>query len=68
MTKHKTDWQQDIIPGFDVIKWKRENQARILRETEGMTDEQVRERRRQVCERADKRRAERAKATETGDQ
>ena len=68
MTKHKTDWQQDIIPGFDVIKWKRENQARILRETEGMTDEQIRERRRQVCERADKRRAERAKSAETGDQ
>jgi hypothetical protein len=61
MTKHKTDWQQDIIPGFDVIKWKRENQARILRETEGMTDEQIRERRRQICERAKQRRAERAK-------
>jgi len=51
MTKHETDWASEIIPDFDVLKWKRENQARILRETEGMTNEQIRERRRQVVER-----------------
>jgi predicted CopG family antitoxin len=60
MMKPETDSYSDIIPGLDVLQWKRENQARILRETEGMTDEEVRERRRQICERADKRRAERA--------
>ena len=32
-----------IIPGFDVLKWKTEMQAEILRETEGMTGEEVRE-------------------------
>ena len=58
MTKLETDWRQDIIPDFDVLKWKQENQARILRETEGMTREQIRERQRQAGERFDKRRAE----------
>ena len=56
--KLETDWRQDIIPDFDVLKWKQENQARILRETEGMTREQIRERQRQAGERFDKRRAE----------
>ena len=65
MAKLETDWQQDIIPGFDVMKWKQENQARILRETEGMTREQIRERQRQAGERFDKRRAELAKSAET---
>jgi hypothetical protein len=58
MTKLETDWRQDIIPDFDVLKWKQENQARILHETEGMTREQIRERQRQAEERFDKRRAE----------
>jgi len=31
------------IPGFDSLKWKRERQAEIYRETEGMTREEVRE-------------------------
>ena len=31
------------IPGFDSLKWKAERQAQIYRETEGMTDEQMRE-------------------------
>jgi len=31
------------IPGFDSQKWLRKVRARIRRETEGMTDEEVRE-------------------------
>jgi len=59
MTKHKTEsyWYPDPIPDFDVLKWKQENQARILRETEGMTREEIRERERQAVERAIQRRA-----------
>jgi hypothetical protein len=68
MTKLETNWQQDIIPGFDVMAWKRETQAEILRETEGMTDKEVCEYFRQAAERAELRRAERqAKLTESGD-
>jgi len=48
----------DIIPGFDVLQWKQENQARILRETQGMTRVEIHERLRQAAERADCRRAE----------
>jgi len=40
MTNETFVWQ-DIIPDFDVLKWKQETQAEILRETKGMTDEQV---------------------------
>ncbi len=40
MTKYA--WP-DVIPDFDVWKWKEETQAEILRETEGMTREEVRE-------------------------
>jgi len=50
MSKLETNLASDIIPDFDVLKWKQENQARIRRETEGMTDEQIRERRRQIVE------------------
>jgi hypothetical protein len=40
----KIDWNKfPIIPDFDVLKWKAETQAEILRETEGMTNEEVRE-------------------------
>ena len=67
MMKLETDWTSDVIPGFDVLQWKQENQARILRETEGMTREQIRERLRQAVERADKRRAEYAKSAESAD-
>lgn len=63
--KLKTDWQQDIIPDFDVLKWKQENQARIRRETEGMTREQIRERLRLSVEEDICYRAKRAKSTET---
>lgn len=35
--------QPEVIPGWDLLKWKDETQAAILRETEGMTDEEVRE-------------------------
>ena len=66
MTKLETDWAAEIIPGFDVLKWKEENQARILRETEGMTDEQIRERLRQAVEQDIRWRAERAKLAESG--
>ena len=30
----------DIIPGFDVLKWKREIQARIYWETKDMTSDE----------------------------
>ena len=29
------------IPGFDSLKWKRERQAQILRETDGMTPDEI---------------------------
>ena len=69
MTKPKTEsyWYPDPIPGFDVLKWKQENQARILRETEGMTREEIRERERQAVERAIQRRAERAAKAPSAD-
>ena len=51
--------QPQIIPGFDVLKWKQETQAQILRETEGMTDAEVREYFRQASERWEQRRKER---------
>ena len=50
------------IPGFDSKKWIRKVHAEMHRENAGMTDEQIRERELQAAERADQRRAERAKA------
>ena len=47
------------IPGFDSLKWKQERHAQILKETEGMTREEIRERFRQASERATLRRKER---------
>lgn len=44
------DWPKPI-PGWDLLKWKDETQAAILRETEGMTDEEVREYFRKKAER-----------------
>jgi len=41
MTKHDRI-QPQIVPGFDVLKWKREMQEQIYRETEGMTREEIR--------------------------
>jgi len=53
----KIDWSKfPPIPGFDSMKWKRENQARIYEETKHMTPEERRERTRQASE---KMRAER---------
>jgi len=51
----------EVIPGFDLMKWKDETQAQILRETEGMTDEEVREYFRQAVVHGDQRRAELAR-------
>lgn len=42
MIKHELA-KPEIIDGFSVLKMKQEIQERILRETEGMTDEEVRE-------------------------
>jgi hypothetical protein len=62
----KIDWSKyPIIPDFDLLKWKQETQAEILRETEGMTDVEVREYFRQAAERAELRRTEQAKLAET---
>jgi hypothetical protein len=55
MTKFSWD-NFPVIPGFDCLKWKAERQAEILRETEGMTDEEIRTRFRQASERAASRR------------
>jgi len=55
------------IPGFDSLKWKRKVQAEILRETQGMTDEQIRARLRQVVERDQRWRAEQAKLAKSTD-
>jgi len=51
--------QPQVIPGFDVLKWKQETQAQILRETEGMTDAEVREYFQQASERWEQRRKDR---------
>jgi len=40
MTKLET-LCSDIIPDFDVMQWKQETQAEILRETKGMTSEEI---------------------------
>jgi hypothetical protein len=61
----KIDWNKfPVVPGFDAIECKRKVQAEIYEETKYMTPEEQRERLRQVVERADQRRAERAKPAE----
>ena len=60
MTNHEMI-QPEIIPGFDVLKWKRETQEQIFRETEGMTAKEVRDYFRLASERAKQRRIERGK-------
>jgi hypothetical protein len=42
--------QSEIVPDFDVLKWKAETQAEILRENEGKTDAEIRERLQRVGE------------------
>jgi hypothetical protein len=55
----KINWDKfPVIPDFDVLKWKRETQAEILRETKGMTREEIRAYFRQASERATIRRQE----------
>jgi len=40
----KFDWSNfPVVPGFDALQMKADIQAEILRETEGMTREEVRE-------------------------
>ena len=39
MTKTKYEWA-DIIPDFDVLKWKQETQAEIYQEIKDMTTEE----------------------------
>jgi hypothetical protein len=51
------DWEIGMYPGFDTVELKRQIQAEIYEETKHLTPEQIRERRRRVVERADKRRA-----------
>ncbi len=59
MTNIETTFEwPPVIPGFDVLKWKHENHARMRRETEGLTAEEIRERLRRSRERAEQRRAE----------
>ena len=43
MKTHKEYFYPEPIIGFDVLKWKQENQTQIRCETEGMTDSEVRE-------------------------
>jgi hypothetical protein len=50
----------EIIPGFNSLELKTRIQAEILRENEGLSDEQIRERRRQNVEENIRRRAEQA--------
>jgi DNA-binding PadR family transcriptional regulator len=40
MTKRKTYRYPDPIPGFDVLQWKQENQARIYQTIKDMTSEE----------------------------
>ena len=52
----KINWSDfPVIPDFDVLQWKRETQAEILRETEGMTSAEVCEYFRKAAERFDER-------------
>ncbi|MCL2743090.1 MAG: hypothetical protein FWE67_04495 [Planctomycetaceae bacterium] len=55
----KFDWNNfPVIPDFDALQTKADIQAEILRETEGMTGEEVREFFRQAAERAVQRKTE----------
>jgi hypothetical protein len=57
----KINWNDyPVIPGFDVLKWKQETQAEILRETEGMTRTEVLAYFRQASEESSLRRKARA--------
>jgi hypothetical protein len=59
----KFDWSQiKPIPGFDSQKWLRKRHAEMMRETAGMTSEQIIERELQIVEEDRLRREERTKA------
>ncbi|MCL2744073.1 MAG: hypothetical protein FWE67_09490 [Planctomycetaceae bacterium] len=58
MENNKTLVLPELIPGFDCVEWKREVHAKFQRETEGMTEDEVREYYRRGAERFDKERAE----------
>jgi len=60
------DWEIGDYPGFNTVELKRRIQAEIYEETKGMTNEQIRERRRQIIERDKQWRAEHAKAESVG--
>ena len=62
MTKHEMMIPTEVIPGFSVLKWKAETQARIYEETKDMTTEECLEYLRQAGERAEQRREEREMA------
>ena len=55
--------QSEIVPDFDVLKWKAEIQAEILRENEGKTDAEIRERLQRVGEWWNKERMKRRQET-----
>jgi hypothetical protein len=59
------DWELGMYPGFDTVELKRRIQAEIYEETKGMTNEQIRERRRQIVERDIRWRAEYAAKSES---
>ena len=52
MTKHEADWNPEIHNDYKVLEWKARIQAEIIRDTEGMTDEEIREYFRLASERA----------------
>ncbi len=62
MLKHETTFTwSEPIHGFDLMKWKNEVQTRIYEETKDLTTGELIEYFRQAGERADQRRADRAK-------
>ena len=52
MTNNEADWNPEVYNDFKCLEWKARIQAEILHETEGMTDEEVREYFRLASERA----------------
>ena len=62
MTKHEMMIPTEVFPGFSVLKWKAETQARIYEETKDMTTEEWLEYLRQAGERAEQRRAKKEKS------
>ena len=59
MTTHNMIWPPEIIPGFDVLKWKQETQDQIYQEIKDLSDAEVVEYFRQAGEQGRKEREER---------